>query len=252
MAIKYSVVNTRNTEYWFLPEDITIDPELNGRHELPDIDWLIQDILAKGQLQPVMIRSDGGKPVLAFGFSRWRAISEINNRGMAGGKLKIRCVPFRGNAQEAFLANISENRVRNATTPLDDAHNIAKLEKWGKTVDEIAAVYHETPRWVRDRLSLLSLGDDARIALKEGKIKPSAAVAIAKLAEAQQREVVASGRKVTVASLKPPRFGFTELKEVLRMVSDEGQLPDGFETTPEGQDAIDEFCQFLLAKLKGK
>lgn len=37
MAVEFNVPGTRTSENRFLPEHITIDPAMNGRHELPDI-----------------------------------------------------------------------------------------------------------------------------------------------------------------------------------------------------------------------
>lgn len=76
MAVDFKVECKRTSEYGFAPQDIVVKPKLNGRHELPNIQWLIDDILDKGQLQPCVIRNEAGKPVLVAGFSRWRAVSD--------------------------------------------------------------------------------------------------------------------------------------------------------------------------------
>lgn len=202
MAVDFKVQHTRTSEYLFAPEDITVDPALNGRHDLPPIDGLAQSILSIGQQQPVVIRNDGGKPALVAGFSRWRAVIHINKGGLAPVPLKLRCVYFRGSAQEGFLANIAENRERNQTTPMDDAHNIARLERYGLTHEEIAKVYRESAGWVKDRLALLDLTEESRDALREGRLKPTAATHIAKLSAEQQRKAVAGKSKVTVRDAK--------------------------------------------------
>lgn len=120
----YSRVN----DYSFEPSALKINPKLNGRHDLPDIEWLIKDIADNGQLEPVLIRSDGGVPVLCAGFSRWRAIVEINKRKLTPVPLRIRCSYFKGDEVDGFKVAIRENRFRNQTTPLDDAYNIAQLK----------------------------------------------------------------------------------------------------------------------------
>jgi len=259
MAVEFNVSHKRGTEYLFLPEQVKIKPELNGRHETPDIEWLIQDILERGQLQPVVIRNDGGAPVLVAGFSRWRAVSEINKRGLAPVKLTLRCTYFRGSEKEAFLANIAENRHRNATTPIDDAHNIARLERYGMTIAEIAEVYRENEAWCRSRLALISLCEDGRAALKEGKLKPTAAVEIAKLAEEQQREVLAGGKKLTasqvkaIATGKPSKPTLAQIREVLRAVVEDDKLPHGFEVDGRpARDVLDTFCCLMLDYITGK
>ena len=84
MAVEFNAPGTRTSEYKFLPQYIEVAPEMNGRHELPDIQWIINSILRHGQLQPVTIRRTASKPVLVAGFSRWRAISEINKQKRLG------------------------------------------------------------------------------------------------------------------------------------------------------------------------
>jgi ParB/RepB/Spo0J family partition protein len=199
MAVQWNVKEapTRGSVYNFFPQDIVIKPDLNGRHDLPDIGSLKQDILARGQIQPVGIRNDGGKPVLAFGFSRWRAVSELNQNEKKDDPIKLMCLYIRMNEQEAYLANYKENRTRATTTPLDDAHIFARMERWGKTISQIAELVGESESFVKQRLALVDMTPEAQEAVKTGRLKPTAAVAIAKLSAKQQREVVAGEGKVT-------------------------------------------------------
>ena len=91
MAVEFDVKGSRTSEYRFLPENIEVDPKMNGRYELPDIGWIIDSILRHGQLQPVTIRRTANKPVLVAGFSRWRAISKINKDRLTEKPLELRC-----------------------------------------------------------------------------------------------------------------------------------------------------------------
>src|ERR1700736_3436645 len=105
MAVEFTEAKrqyNRIKDYSFEPEALQINPKLNERHDLPDIEWLIADIVANVQLQAVTIRNDGGKPVLCAGFSRWRAIVEINKRKLTPVPLKIRCSYFKGDEREGF------------------------------------------------------------------------------------------------------------------------------------------------------
>lgn len=228
MAVQFlTKEDSRTSEYRFKPEDLQIKPELNGRHELPNITWLIQSIRDRGQQTPVVIRSDGGKATLVFGYSRWRAISQLNQELTAAGKpsLTIRCVYSRVNELDGFIDNIHENRVRNPNTPIDDAHNIAKLEKWGLTFNEIAVIYHEDIAWVKGRLSLISLEPEAQIAVKEGRLKVTAAKAISKLSAAQQRALVAkAGTKGKVKSPEPAAVSIKSLRQLAETAADDTTL----------------------------
>jgi len=225
MAVEFNVKATRGTIYEFYPDEIEVREELNGRQDKPDIEWLIADIISQGQIQPCGVWSDGGTPVLSYGFSRWRALSEINRRKLTPEAMKLKCSYFKTNEQGAFVRNISENRMRNETTPIDDAHNIQRLVGWGLTETRIAAIYFPTAateaelveavKWINDRLKLISLSPEAEIAVKSGRIKKeSAAQAIAKLKSSQQKallkskpegEITAKDVKAFLGSSKPEK-----------------------------------------------
>lgn len=203
MAVEFTVQGTRTSEYLFLPEDLTVDPAMNGRHDLPNIDWIVESILAHGQLQPVTIRRTEGRPVLVAGFSRWRAISHINKKNLAPKALRLRCSYTQLTEQQAFLANIEENRVRNATTPIDDAYNIQRLiNVYQMTEQEAADAFRASPSWVKGRLRLLELTPEAEKAVREGRVDGPATKAIAKLSKEHQKAVVAKAGKITAADVK--------------------------------------------------
>lgn len=214
MPAKLNVKMTRDAVYKCYPEQIEIRPEMNGRHEKPDIEWLITDILKQGQLQPVEIWSDGGTPVLSYGFSRWRAISEINKRKLTPQKMQIKCTFIaRCNEQTAFIRNISENRMRNPTSPIDDAYNIQRLFNWAMDEKEVAKIYFplaatedelkKALKWVRETVNLAKLTPEAERAMRDGRLNETAAQAIAKLSSAQQKEALKGKEgKITAAEIK--------------------------------------------------
>lgn len=208
---------SRTSEYLWEPSALIIKPKLNGRHDLPDIEWLIKDIAENGQLEPVIIRNDGGKPVLSAGFSRWRAIMEINKRKLTTVPLKIRCSYFKGDEIDGFKVAIRENRFRNQTTPLDDAYNIAQLKRWGQTESEIAELYQQEVKWVRSRERLVELAPEAKEALKAGRLKAPAAAKLARMSAAAQKEAVAGEGKVKLPkkpTSKPSEKIMTVKREV--------------------------------------
>jgi len=191
MAVQFDTPITRGvTEWAALPEELEVDPKANGRHELPNIDWIIDSIMTFGQIQPVVIRKTGGKPVLVAGFSRWRAVNEINKRNLMEKPLKLRCSYTALNEKQAFLANIEENRVRNATTPMDDAYNIQRLINVHQMTEaEIAGVYRESVKWVKDRLQLIEATPEVEKEIRAGTIKGTAAKEIAKLSVEHQKNL---------------------------------------------------------------
>jgi ParB/RepB/Spo0J family partition protein len=206
MAVDFDVKGTRTSEYRFLPESIEIDPAMNGRHELPDIQWIVDSILRHGQLQPVTIRRTAGKPVLVAGFSRWRAVSEINKNKLTEKPIELRCSYTALNEKQAFLANIEENRVRNATTPMDDAYNIQRLiNVYQMTESEVAESYRASASWVKGRLTLIEATPEVEKQIRKGTIKGPAAKAIAKLSKDHQKNLAAVAEKkgkVTAADIQ--------------------------------------------------
>ncbi len=205
MAVEFTVEHTRSSEYLMAPELLLIKPELNGRKNLPEIDTLIDSMVSIGQLQPVLIGRDGGKPVLYDGHRRWRAALEINKRKLTPKPFKLRCVYYQGDEKAAFLATVVANHERAQTDEIDDASNIAIMGRWGMSNEEIAGVYHKEVSWVTKRLALLELCEEGAEAVRQGRLKPNAAVAIAKLSKAAQKARIKSAGqgKITAAMAKP-------------------------------------------------
>ena len=214
--------------YEAFPEEITVRPELNGRHEKPDVEWLINSILEHGQIQAVGIWKDGETAVLAYGFSRWRAFSLINERKLTPAPLKIRCTLVKVNEQGAFIRNISENRQRNAVSPVDDAHNISRLiEIYQMDQQEIAKIYFPTAvtadelkeavKFVQGRIDLIRLSPESERAVQAGRLDETAAAAIAKLSSALQKKALKKEGKVTVKDIKAVKPAKTAKPKVLRI-----------------------------------
>lgn len=239
MAVEFIVkgekVSRGNTEYRLYPEQLTIKHEMNGRHELPDVSYLVADIVARtnagiiGQIEPVTIRKGPkDEPILVNGFSRWRAISEINKKKLLPTPIPIRCVYTKLSEAEAFFTNISENRFRNSTTPLDDAHNIVRLrDVYMKSEEEIARIYHPGAElqalkgavaWIKKTAKLANITKEMEKAIQSGRVKESAVAAIAKLSEEQQNELAkGEGSIKKPAKPKQPK-SVKDDKELLRLV----------------------------------
>ncbi len=251
MAAKFETEMTRAGDMFSdLPENIRLAPELNGRHEHTDVEALAADIEAHGQHTPVIIRKDDeGYPVLVAGHRRYRAITLLNERNET--KRKVLCT-YRSNISplDALRYAISENRFRKDVSPIDDAANMALLrDKFALTETDIAAIYFpETPaaaeslRFVRQRLPLVELASEAAQAVRDGRVKLTAAVALAKLSKAQQRAKVATPGKVRAASVTEKKvFDLKALKECCATVLAEADNdPDAAmkEVSREGIEAL--------------
>jgi ParB-like chromosome segregation protein Spo0J len=265
MAVSFKPEHTRGSEYNFFPEQIKTNPSLNGRHDLPNIDWLVASILERGQDTPVIIRKDGDMPVLTSGYSRFRAVSHINKHKLAPVKMRLRCVFRQEDERGGYLGNIAENHFRNQTTQLDDAYNIKTLiNRYNMTEEEVSDFYFPTAKtkeekkdslkWVRDRAGLACLSPEAETALKEGRLKLPAAKAIAKLSEEQQRAAVKGNGQIKTRDIreasgkpKPP-----SLREALKGVVDSGKFQGIGGKQVEASDDMLEFLALLIWPAKGK
>lgn len=244
MAVRFEVENKRTNAYSFRPEDITVRPELNGRHDTPDITALKADILEHGQLVPVLIRQEAGKPILCAGFSRWRAISELNIEKPER-EIRISAVYVKLNEQDGFIANWHENRRRNETTPMDDADHFARMQKWGWSEAEIAKKLNLKIAFVKSRLALAEADESVQQAVSAGRVRPTAAAKIAKLSAQQQKALAAGKGRITARDVadaegKRRKMTMTEVRVLVEEAADVGETS-----------AVQAFARVLLEKMDG-
>lgn len=211
MAFNWAEPIKKSGEEWTpLPEEIEVKADLNGRHDAPDPEPLIQSILELGQLQPVIIRREGGRPVLLAGFNRWRAILTINKEGRTGPMrpdasvpMRVRAVVRNINEEDGFFSNIAENNIRTQTSDLDDAYNLKRLtEGYGLSEEEAAAKYGKSVKWVRKTLQLVQLSKAAQKAYREGRLQGPQAKALAKLSSDAQNAAAAKDGRITPADVR--------------------------------------------------
>ena len=120
--------------------------------------------------------------------------------------MALRCSYTALTEKQAFLANIEENRVRNATTPMDDAYNIQRLMNvYQMTTDEVAQAYRASASWVKNRIALIEATPEVEKQIRKGTIKGPAAKAVAKLSKEHQKNLAAVAEKtgkVTAADVR--------------------------------------------------
>ena len=216
MAVEFANDTTKRASalYSDYPENIIIMPELNGRHEHTEVDGLAADIAANGQLMPVLCRkNDQGLPVLIAGHRRYRSICLLNERNPEQ-RIKIKFEYAAVSEVEAFGMAIRENRQRKDVSPIDDCANIRTLQKrFNYTDEDVAKVYFpeavtdaekaEALRFVKQRAALVELAPEAAQAVRDGRVKITAAVGLARLTKDQQRAKVSQPGKVKVSDVKP-------------------------------------------------
>jgi hypothetical protein len=108
---------------------------------------------------------------------------------------------------------------------MDDAYNIQRLiNVYQMSEKDAADAYRASVAWIRDRLQLLELAPEAAQAVQDGRVKPSAAKAIAKLSREHQKAAVAKPGKVTakdisaVAPKPDPKPSRPSLKDAIRVI----------------------------------
>lgn len=207
MALTLKVEFGRRATYLIAPKDMKPNPEYNGRFVKPtkeDQDNLLADIVANGQTLPILFKSDGGWPVVVDGNRRWEVVMKGIEKGVLPPEFRLECVPFDGDEQEAFLAAVRANRHRTERNAVDDAHNIAKMRRFGMEDAQIAATFGEDAEWVKKTVVYVGLTKEGAMALAAGKLKAPAARNLAKLSADVQREKLKGDKPLTAAALREP------------------------------------------------
>ena len=198
------------------PRQLKMENVFKGRWEPSEIDTkpvddqyieeLAMNMIANGQEQPIVIRPTGGRgetrtfaPV--FGFNRTRAAIRINEdealRSLAEeyGRLNkndlflLDAIIRTMNKDEAIVHNIVENRIRKATSPIDDAHNAMKLRNMGKTNAEIARIMGISPAGVSQVFLLVELEEQHQSKVHHGELTVAAALNLLTLSEDDRESV---------------------------------------------------------------
>jgi hypothetical protein len=220
MVVNFSNDTTKRTSTPLVadyPENIVLDPQLNGRYERDNpevkaaVEALAADIQVHGQRTPVQFRkNDAGQPVLVFGYNRYHAVALINKRLRAKGTSEDQLLKLEGiydtmSEEDALIAAISENRFRVGTSPMDDCWNITLLRKrFKKSDEEIALIYFPEAKggekranaltWVKDSAGLAELAVEAQEAVTKGEIKVTTAKQLAKVSKDEQRKIIAESK----------------------------------------------------------
>lgn len=162
----------------------TIDEE--GIRELAD------NILQHGLLQPITVRTieaDSKDPVGHFeivcGERRFRAF-KLNLERVPGYTKKIPCIVREMSDADALDAMITENLQRKDVDPIEEAFAFGQLNKHGKSIDEIAARFGKSKRFITERIKLDNLLPELKKMVTDDKLHIGAAMHICKLTEDEQ------------------------------------------------------------------
>lgn len=184
----------RQDTYLVHPKYIHADPTKRGRVILPteeDIERMAASIETEGQLQPVTCRKLADQSLeLVFGFTRHAAMLALAKGKTEAEARKIKLIISDLSEEDALRKNIVENRERNLTTAVDDAHNQRRLrEEYGWSEQQIADFYRMSTSRVSSLRKLLGLPKDIQARIGTD-LNAAVAIELADLPVKAQRELL--------------------------------------------------------------
>ena len=223
---RLSIVDTSEYKEIYLDVEHIVPAEENF-YPLTEIEELADDMLERGQLQPLLIGRVDGEYKLAAGHRRRAAIMLNNKRGC---KSKAWCFAKEMDQIEFMLTLISANAF---TRRMDDATLLEQAEKLNYWTDKAieAGKLKITGRkrdYVAERLQIsptkmaqvnqvsAHLSDEGKEALKNGEMNFSKAYETSKLPEEEQSEVIqdkhllSNDVRAMVKERKEPKISFVE------------------------------------------
>jgi ParB/RepB/Spo0J family partition protein len=197
------------------PTEVVVNEEANGRRYPTNIEGMAKSLLENGQEQAVVVRreEEDGQLHLVFGFRRARAAQHIVEHGLDP-QFQLRYEVVEMTAEEAFLHNIIENKEREETSVIDDAHNYLRLKNapYGWSQKAIASHYGISDALVSRALTLVCGTKDGQFPplsaklqklVHTGKIPNESAYNLVLMDEAKREAFVArvlAGKASTVDS----------------------------------------------------
>ena len=158
-----------NTQVQAFKPSETICSKVNVRpaSKAKQIDILASDIEHHGQLQPVIIRYEDGKPAVIAGQRRRKALLKLEQDNQ---DIVLEGLVVEVDDMEAIAIFLSENKNQLPMSPIDSYKAFAKLAKQGWELDSIARVYSMKPLQVRQTLALGELPASVMKAYEEDDI----------------------------------------------------------------------------------
>lgn len=161
---------------------------------------LMRSIRTTGLLQPMVVRQHHDGFELVFGNHRLEACRRI---GMKRVRVSLRDF----SEEEAFLARVSENLLRNSfVDPVEEAEGYGMLVRKGWTINAIGEMVGKCDSYICERMGLLErLCEDLRKKVSRGLITASHAELISRISDPIRQDEVAQlvrKKKLSVRSLE--------------------------------------------------
>jgi ParB family chromosome partitioning protein len=158
----------------------------------------VENVLALGILEPVLVRKNGvredGTPIVEVvdGRQRVRWAMEANKNLPEGrDKILVPAISKTGADVDLFGMSMTANEIRKQDDPITRAHKIKRFISMGKTQADAAVRTGKSDTTIRNLLALLELAPEVQEGVKQGKFSIQAALKMATLTPQAQAETVA-------------------------------------------------------------
>lgn len=192
-----------------------------------DVDDLMQDILVRGQLQPILIQwNEADQLEIVDGHRRVEAIRRLNE---LGGETLVRCELYKGKREQSFQASVAANLRRKDLSPIDRAYDIQRMEKLGMTRQEIATLMGISEPLISRALKLTTLPADIQRKVHKGEIASETAYELASMPKEERDEAVEASKAEARAAGKPEATARVQTKHTrkVRREKPEAEGPKG-------------------------
>lgn len=183
----------------FAPENLYMEtdpahPLYDERVHLPLEEWMVQNIMHQGVIEPIVIWKDKetGKVYVVDGRQRVKHAREANRRLAESGKsqLLVPAVVRIGSVHRAKEAAISANEIHIPDTPLGRAKKMASMLELSYDESDLALFFGCSTQTVTATLALLECTQAVQDAVESGQIKTVHARQLSQLPPEEQREKV--------------------------------------------------------------
>lgn len=216
--------------------DERVDPESGGF--LPLDERLVRSIMARGVLEPIIIRKNGetkkGKPIVEVvdGRQRVRCAIEANKRLKAEHKEAVRVpgVQKRGDDGDLFGVMISTNEIRQQDTPMVRARKLGRYLDLGRTVEDAAVTFGVSVATCKNYLAMLDCAKPVQEAVESGEMPMRVAKELFPLPKGEQATALESMRaegklngaaaKETAAEVRGPKRGKPQRIRTMRKLKE--------------------------------
>jgi ParB family chromosome partitioning protein len=214
------------------PEDLVIvtDPKhplFDERTELELEESFILNIQNFGCIEPVVVSRDTetGKILVVAGRQRVKAAREANKRLKKLGKstIQVPVILKRGlDAGDLMGIMVSENEQRTDDDVMVKAKKMQRYLDLGRSAEQAAVLWGVSVSSIKNTVGLLDSSKPLRKALREGKVKASAAYKLARMSPEEQKKKVEEIEAAQSESIK--KDGKDDKKKTREIVEGRPQL----------------------------